>query len=239
MVASEGDLLTRTSGDRIQMNAAYTWMAWVRRNANFGSGVLTLRISDSNIDYMRALSASNWSVRSIVAGAGLNGDSGVAVDTSWTHVTMRRLASGDELTILAERADGTSGTGTTGADNGSSRAATASMRVNAGAGSTPTAIFDLDMFAMKIWDVQLTDAEVIQERRTIRPVRLTNLWGWYPGLNTSNDRGGNGRDWTETGSVATGDNYAVAWGASMRLLPVGALAPAAPTLRTVHSNLRW
>ena len=58
----------------------------------------------------------------------------------------------------------------------------------------------------KVWDAVLTDAEIAQESKVIRPMRSTNLRAWYPFIGRTSaeflqDHSGNGRHLTQVGSV--------------------------------------
>jgi hypothetical protein len=72
----------------------------------------------------------------------------------------------------------------------------------------------------KAWSAALTAAEVAQEMYTVRPRRLSNLYGWWPGRPGSGERAkdysGNGRDWTEGGTLTDEDPPPIPWGAGWR-----------------------
>ncbi len=66
--------------------------------------------------------------------------------------------------------------------------------------------------AFKLYNAQLTQAEILQEMRHIRPVRTANLWQWAPlwGSGDVNDYSGNGRNFTAA-NLSTEDGPPVGW----------------------------
>lgn len=76
---------------------------------------------------------------------------------------------------------------------------------------------------VKIWEAQLTAAEVLQEMYTVIPQRMTNLWAWYPMLPGATERlldySGNGRDLTAGGTLTDEDGPPVSWGAPIIVYP--------------------
>jgi hypothetical protein len=74
------------------------------------------------------------------------------------------------------------------------------------------------MACIKVWNAELTADEILQEMHSIRPVtNLDTLWLWTPGFPGSGERArdysGNGRDWTENGTLTDEDPPPVSWGA--------------------------
>lgn len=68
----------------------------------------------------------------------------------------------------------------------------------------------------KAWSTNLSQAEVQQEMRSYTPVRTANLYSWTPFVDASTgsdflDYSGNGRNWTETGTVTFEDNPPISW----------------------------
>jgi hypothetical protein len=93
---------------------------------------------------------------------------------------------------------------------------------------------DSRMAAIKIWDAQLSAAEVVQEMQTIRPQRFANLHIWTPAMVSSGERSrdysGNGRDWIEQGTLTDEDGPPVSWGALSRIVSAPARAQDTPEL---------
>lgn len=72
------------------------------------------------------------------------------------------------------------------------------------------------VFAAKMWSTNLTQAEIEQERWSIRPHRTANLYGWWPifpdAVERAREYSGNGRDFTENGALTDEDPPPVSWG---------------------------
>lgn len=73
--------------------------------------------------------------------------------------------------------------------------------------------FDGDLANVRLWDAQLSTAEIERERWTIVPHRTTNLVGWYPFLEASTvDLSGAGNSLTANGSpTSTGEHPPTPW----------------------------
>ena len=80
--------------------------------------------------------------------------------------------------------------------------------------------------AIKVWDAVLTQAELEQEKWSIRPRRWANLHLWAPCRIATElaDYSGNGRTLTATGTLTTEDGPPVPWGAGSIILPFVAAA---------------
>lgn len=83
--------------------------------------------------------------------------------------------------------------------------------------------------AVKLWSgVALSAAEIANEMRTIRPQRLDSLHGWWPCFPGAGERArdysGNGRNWTEGGTLTDEDGPPLPWGAAPLLVPYVAAA---------------
>lgn len=68
----------------------------------------------------------------------------------------------------------------------------------------------------KMWTTNLAQPEIEQEMWSYMPIRTANLYNWTPFIDTSSgldflDYSGNGRNWTETGTVTFEDNPPVSW----------------------------
>jgi hypothetical protein len=65
----------------------------------------------------------------------------------------------------------------------------------------------------KIYQADLTDAELLQESLRFVPFRWANLWAWYPMLNTGGqDYGPNGYHLNVSTGLTVGDNPPIVWG---------------------------
>jgi hypothetical protein len=80
--------------------------------------------------------------------------------------------------------------------------------------------FDGRHAAFKLWNNFLSLDEVKREAFSIRPVRTTDLLQWTPAVdstlaNVGKDYSGNGRDWTQNGTLSVEDGPPVPWGAEV------------------------
>jgi hypothetical protein len=77
------------------------------------------------------------------------------------------------------------------------------------------------LFNVMVWGTALTEAELLAQRWSFRPVvQNSNLNGWYPMWSQSDrnkDFSGNGNDWTETGTLANEDPAPVSLGMRPRI----------------------
>ena len=67
---------------------------------------------------------------------------------------------------------------------------------------------------IRIWTVALSQAELEFEMCRGRPTRTTNLHLWSPFFSDTKDYSGNGRNWTEGGTLTYEDGPPVGWGAA-------------------------
>jgi len=227
---------TRAS-DLLSYNAAYTWMAWCKLIASTGGGGLVFVIRNGDglqSDYVLTGTGGTGVGAAINAGVDGTGDL-----TEWnvgdTHHFALVRASSTDLKLYKNGAQigptvvtdvGTSRT-LSGMDSGSAL----------GSGNR----WDGHKFGEKAWSAALTAAEIVNEMRTMRPQRTTNLYAWWPGIdasaaNAAIDYSGNGRSWTNNGTIAVEDGGAgVSWGGSPIYLPFVAVS-SAPTLSAPGLN---
>lgn len=75
----------------------------------------------------------------------------------------------------------------------------------------------------KAWTTNLSLAEIQREAYSIRPVRASNLYGWWPIFPGSGERGrdysGNGRSLTEGGTLTDEQEPPISWGAGSIFFP--------------------
>lgn len=89
---------------------------------------------------------------------------------------------------------------------------------------------------IKIWDAVLTQAEIEQEKWSVRPQRIANLHLWSPLFKDDFDYSGNGKNWTSGGADTFVDGPPVGWGAQPYM--VGAVgAAAAHTPGSIYSSI--
>jgi hypothetical protein len=85
--------------------------------------------------------------------------------------------------------------------------------------------------AIKCWQAALTAEERAAEMYSIRPVRTANLHSWHPAIAADKatalkDFSGNGRDWTEQGTLSVASQTPpVSWGARVLVVGASGVAP--------------
>ena len=101
-----------------------------------------------------------------------------------------------------------------------------SDRLTIGNDSGASNFLDGRFAAIKVWDAVLTQAELEQEKWSIRPRRWANIHLWAPCRIATElaDYSGNGRTLTATGTLTTEDGPPVPWGAGSIILPFVAAA---------------
>ena len=148
-------------------------------------------------------------------------DSGIPSDGEWFYWVLQCVGSSEGDFLGSVKLPGQSSVGTSG--NPGSGFTTGQMTLgNNGWDEWADA---WEGAYTKVWDANLSAAELAQEIWSAKPVRTADLHIWsphFPGSGERNlDYSGNGRDWTEAGSPADGDQPPVSWGASvLEILPV-------------------
>lgn len=226
------DRLLRTT-DLLDMNSTYSWGCWVRIVTDLNAQSTFFALDDNNInniDVVRtAANGTQLQLRCSIAGTGTN-VSGTDIGTgTWRHIMMVR----ESQTSLKLYLDGV--LDATATDNMTGRAS--ALRMEHGAiRDTNAQPSDSRVAAIKAWSVALTAAEVAREVYTIRPVRTANLYGFWPVRPGSGERvkdySGNGRDWTEAGTLTDEDPPPISWGARALFPPYTAVSVTDPTTHT-------
>ena len=201
---SGGDYLSRTSP--FSHNAAYTWMAWIRLETDINNYGHFFHVGgafayDANTDSV-GHDTDGVTLRTGCAGGGTNSfttGSGLSVGT-WYHVALVRASTASLATYL----DGVSNI--TNTDNVSGRAAVA----NAFIGSYNSLPMDGRIAHPKMWDTNLSPAEIAAEMLSYTPVKTANLWAYLPcntgGGAQGDDASGNGRHFTINGTITIEDD---------------------------------
>ncbi len=87
---------------------------------------------------------------------------------------------------------------------------------------------DCRIAGIKIWSASKTLAEIAVESQLLRPLDPTSLYGWWPVFPGSGERvrdySGNGRDWTEVGTLTDEAPPPISWGAPLWVVPWAAPA---------------
>jgi hypothetical protein len=148
-------------------------------------------------------------VRSIVGGTAVASGTASVDYAAWQHLAMVRTDSSNVYLYK----DGSQSTASNQAVGGRS----AAIQLDVGNGRAGTTPLNGRLYAIKAWTAALTTAEIALEMRSVRPVRLANLWGWWPARPGATERlieySGNGRSWTEVGTLSDEDPPPVWWGA--------------------------
>lgn len=207
------DRLERSSGV-IDYNAAYCWMGWfyvaVDSNAITGFALID-DATANNRDWMSTTNTGTLLRNHVTVGGAATNVNGTDLTVGqWYHIAMVR----ETATSLKLYLDGV--LDSTNTANVAARVASTHMEIasrNSGAANN----LNGRVYAMKAWTASLTPAEVQQERLVMRPVRLANLYGFWPVRPGSGERtrdySGNGRDWTEGGTLTDEDPSSVSYGA--------------------------
>ena len=208
---ANADFLRLSSGI-FDYNAGYTIMAWAYPVSNPAAQITLFSVAadGSNLERLRSNSGgTTWSAQSIVGGTSVNTNGSSVSYGSWQHWALVRRDASNLDTYVNGVLDATS------TQSVSGRSAAAQLDI--GNTNSASAYFNGRVFAIKAWNVALTAAEIREEMRTIRPVRLANLWGWWPGRPGSGERAkdysGNGRSLTEGGTLTDEDAGPISWGA--------------------------
>lgn len=228
------DRIVRASSP-IDYNAAYTWMGWVYFTSLSGAPVIFVP-SDSfysnNADEIYISVGSGNKLTSFIgAGAAFDFAFGTVVSTAtWYHIAGVRESATSYKIYLNGVLDTTNTFDITGR--------TACARMESGAWSTGNNDpLDGRIAYVKMWNAALTAAEVAQEVHTIRPHRAPWLWTpLFPGSGERvRDYSGNGRDWTEGGTLTDEDPPPVSWGGRSQV--VGAATAAAAGYMTTMRGM--
>ena len=202
------------SSDLLDYNSTYTWMAWCYLASDLDANQVVFFIRNADASQSDFVGTITSGVDLVAA---VNGGSG-STQATWTvgqtrHVCLRRSSS-SSLDLIV---DGVLiGSDTTAAGTSRTLTAMESGSVLSGA----LARWDGHKFAEKAWSASLSIDEIAKEMRTIRPQRTANLYAFWPDIaNTASaaatDFSGNGRSWTNNGTISVEDPGAgVGWGAS-------------------------
>ena len=206
---SSADYLTRTSGPTATSFSACWWavaLSWP------GTGYYGGLLSQGDNVCAAFIGTDNGFLENSLCDGGNTYGSELTVGT-WYHFGWVRSAAGGHIGYLNGVVDYTRAS--TNSSTSWNCLSTFTTGYNTG---------NLKMAHLKMWDnVQLTQAEIQQEMLIARPVRISNLWGWYPFVGSNVlDQSGNGRNWTLHGSLALEDGPPVGWGARPLIVGAGA-----------------
>ena len=212
---------SRTSG-LPSFNGAYTWMGWVRLVTDLNTAGNFWAITDATFASYDTVGV-DVDGTTLYASTDVGAWGGVALTVGTPyHITFVR-----ESSSLARLYVNGVDVGTNSGDVSGRPAAYQEYTGSVLYSGFPT---DCQMWGVKMWETNLTQAEVLNEIFSLMPKRKSNLHGAWPmiGQNStdaSQDFSGNGRDQLVFGSLNTEDNpYPVVWGAAP-LVVNGASAP--------------
>jgi hypothetical protein len=203
------------SSSLLDYNSAYTIAGWVLMSVQSGSAEvpICLALDGSNRDQIRTNSAgTRWGVQANNAGAGANVTGASTLSTgTWYHVALVRESTSSLLLYV----DGVQETSNTQSVTGRSAQTRTDLGSDRGGSN-----WDGRFYAFKAWSAALTAIEVQHEMRTIRPRRLGSLYAYWPilpGATTrARDYSGNGRNWTENGTLTDEAEPPIMWGSKPR-----------------------
>lgn len=218
------DGLLRTT-DLLDTDAAYTFMFWVYittdRN-DFSTFWSTNAGGYSHSDWIGTdADGVTLQLYSQAGGGGVTNNGSALTVGTWYHIAMVRTST----TALAVYLNGVSDASNT--VDVSARTNATRQEFAGTAGSDPG---DIRIFNSKAWSAALSVPEIFAEMQSNQPQRLSNLYGWWPHFAGSGERAddysGNGRDWTEAGTLTDEDNAPVAWDVfTPRIITASTAAP--------------
>jgi len=214
---ASGERLLKTTGV-LDYNGLYSVSFWTFVAA--GSAAQTIfALSDGtndNTDRMGYTAAEASVCNVTIAAASTTVGTVTFTGNTWYHIGLVR-SSVTSLTIYINGvSDGNNTVDVT------SRAAVSRMEF--GGRQVSSANFSGMAAYIKMWSgVSLSNAEILNERQTIRPCRYDGLYGFWPVFPGTAERlrdySGNGRDWTEVGTLSDEDSYPIPWGAQSYYIP--------------------
>ena len=233
--------LTRSSSV-INPNNNYSYCFWgyLISDQNNYSVFVSLGESGGNNHDGIATDADGTTLRMFVNTIGGNGVNGSALTVGvWYHIGVVRSSATSCVVYLNGVLD------ITHTNDVTSRSWTALVN-RVGVQSNDTFPLNGRVAALKMWDTNLTEAEIQQEMRQFLPFRTNNLHTWTPFTDTSTgtdflDYSGNARNWTEAGSVTSEDGPPIPWrqGRKKYFIPLdGAAVPSIDLVFTEDSNKR-
>lgn len=208
------DRLLRTT-DVLNANGAYTLMFWLYLTSDLNAYECIAYLGDGGTDFNDCdyigfdNSTGNPRLVLFVDAAGANSEasgSRLSINT-WYHIAVVRAGS----TSLALYLNGV--LDITNTQNIGSRAAITRMELGAATASNFDR-FDGRADRIKAWSIAFAQPDIQVEMDQIDPVRLDNVYGWWPGFPGATERladYGGARDWTAAGALTDEDGSPVAW----------------------------
>lgn len=204
------------TSDLPNYNAAYWWRARVRFNAltTFDTVFVISDGTANNRDILllnTAAPAERIGIRVTVGGAQTTQIGSTVLSTGvWYDLDVVR----ESATSIRLYINGT--LEVTNTRNVSDRASATAMRVAIDQSGSNNAV--IDVAYMKMFTVSPAAGQLVNERRQIRLASHSNVYGWWPMLKGSQrnvDFSGNGRNWTENGTISDTAGPGLTWGADV------------------------
>jgi hypothetical protein len=227
------DNLVLSSGV-IDHNVAYSIGFWAYISTDTNSNATFFVVSDGasgNYDWLRTQTDGvTLQARVEIGGAGTNAAGSTLSVGQWYYITIVRTAVNSLLVYVDGVLDITNTRDITG------RTAATKMEFGVlGAGSR----LDGRISTIKAAQTNWSAAQVVQERYTIAPRNLSSIYGWWPCFPGSGERArdysGNGRNFTEGGTLTDEDPPPVSWGAPVIFLPFAVTAITGSLSQTLGS----
>lgn len=225
------DRLLRTTSPP-SYNSAYTIMGWVYfTSLTAGNYVKIFTQNDNSITNYDEVAVADVAPYEFLCASVISSSySEIAATTipttsTWYHLALVRASSSSLLLYV----NGIQEVNNTLSISG--RTANTRMEIGGGLSSNINPL-DGRVAAIKIYNTNLTAAEIQNEMRYYTPQRTTNLHIWTPGVETTaanadNDYSGNGNNWTAGGTLTIEDGPPITWGPStqqMMFIPAGGVS---------------
>lgn len=235
------DSIQRTSG-LPSFDSNYTVLLWFYMLAHPGDGnsgclfVLDDQTDDVDEFILNGVGATSTRLSILTLSGGTpsisNGSTAIALNT-WYCAALVRAANNSRIGYLA----------TVGAslaqefnhtESLSGRTAPSNMSMGSAAGLLAD-LANVRIGPVKIWTTNRSLAELQQEMNAVRPIFTDNLHLWspcFPGATErARDYSGNGRNWTENGTLTDEDPPPIGWGVAPLIYSHVAAATSLPIWR--------
>lgn len=177
-----------------------TVMHWFKHPSLSSGGFKSLVVLGTNIDDCWLVAIADGTFAIVTSGGGAVNSLVNVCNDAWHSVALTiQTASpftGRVYTDGVERNSGATSTAIT----------PTALRLGTDQAGTLIAV-DTVLYGLKIWNAELTPAEILIEHGSYSPVRTANLYGsWLlPNVSTFTDDSGNGHHFTRNGSSFTND----------------------------------
>jgi hypothetical protein len=215
---ASGDKLTKTTGLPSNLQSSFTVTGWARiiTDRNDWSTFVNLSYDSNEFVYVQTSSDGlTWHMWTN------NGNSNIYLATvdQWVYL----ILTISQIDNLATGGYILSGGNTVGWSSSISVSSASPTLFSFGDSVFTGEFLNGRLAYCKAWTTNLSDAELIAESNSIRPIRTADLWGFWPMFPGSGERvrdySGNGNNLTEGGTLTDEEPPAVSWGAPIFVLP--------------------